>query len=347
MDTKLFNPDGVGVGNGNYFGMPFEADEAKLVLISVPWDVTASYGGGASFGPDAIIEASTQLDFHDPLFGNNWKRGIATIGIDYSIQDKSATYRNDARKVIDFLEHGGLLLQEYVIERRLERVNNASKEMNECVEEQAKQWIEKGKRVGLVGGDHSVPLGLIKQLGQHHGSIGILHLDAHCDLREAYEGFNYSHASIMYNVLGEVEQVKRIVQVGVRDYSGQEAALAAQSPRVTLIDDAELCRNSFGGMSWNEQCQRIVDLLPDKVYISFDIDALTPDNCPSTGTPVPGGLTFNQAVWLIATLARSGRTIVGFDLCEVAPAASNEWDANVGARILFKLCGAALEGVRG
>ena len=79
MDRKDFDPDGVGVDNGNYFGFPFTEEDARLVLLSVPWDVTASYGGGAAFGPDAIIEASTQLDFYDPMSPGAWKKGVATV----------------------------------------------------------------------------------------------------------------------------------------------------------------------------------------------------------------------------------------------------------------------------
>ena len=84
MDNKSFNPDDVGVNNGNYFGFPFTIEESELVLLSAPWDVTTSYGGGAASAPDAIIEASTQLDFYDPDCPNIWQRGIATADIDYS-----------------------------------------------------------------------------------------------------------------------------------------------------------------------------------------------------------------------------------------------------------------------
>ena len=93
----------------------------------------------------------------------------------------------------------------------------------------------------------------------------------------------------------------------------------------------------FGGRTWSDICEEIISNLPQKVHISFDIDALTPENCPNTGTPVPGGLTFAQADYLIYKLCKSGKQIIGFDLCEVAPGAEGEWDANVGARILYKL----------
>ncbi len=345
MDKKTtYNPNDVGVDNGNYFGMPFTTDEAELVLVSVPWDVTASYGGGQSYGPDAIIGASTQLDFYDAVSPDQWKRGIATAPIDYTIQDHSAMLRGDARRVIKYLEEGGTMLDASLLSSRRSRVNSGSEKMNKAVYDQTKEWLDKGKLVGLVGGDHSTPLGFIKALAERHGSMGILHIDAHCDLRHAYEGFTYSHASIMYNVLNEVPQVEKIVQVGIRDYCDDEVELAQGTPRVDQFADYAIAARAFEGTTWAQQCDEMVECLPQKVHISFDIDGLAAENCPSTGTPVPGGLSFNQAVYLLDKVVKSGRKIVGFDLVEVAPAnKDDEWDANVGARMLYKLCGLILK----
>lgn len=137
MDRKDFDPDGVGVDNGNYFGFPFTEEDARLVLLSVPWDVTASYGGGAAFGPDAIIEASTQLDFYDPMSPGAWKKGVATVPIDYSVQDRSARLRPDAKKIMESLQEGGIAFEDYLMPRRLERINTASAELNRTVYEAA------------------------------------------------------------------------------------------------------------------------------------------------------------------------------------------------------------------
>lgn len=343
MDRKNFDPDGVGMDNGNYFGFPFGEEDARLVLYSVPWDVTASYGGGAAFAPDAIIEASTQLDFYDPVSPGAWKKGIATIPIDYSVQDRSARLRPDARKIMESLQEGGIMFDDLLMPRRLERINTASAELNQEVYEAVSKRLDCGRIVGLVGGDHSTPLGLIKALAERESGMGILHLDAHCDLRQAYEGFDYSHASIMYNVLQEASGVSKIVQVGQRDFSEKEYETAISSPKVELFDDFSICSRKFAGETWNSICDSIVSRLPGKVYVSFDIDALTIEYCPSTGTPVAGGLTFDEAIWLVDRIAASGRRIVGFDLCEVAPAREGSTDANVGARVLFKLCGITLK----
>ncbi|MDY3979789.1 MAG: agmatinase family protein [Tidjanibacter sp.] len=344
MIKKEYNPSDVGVSNGNYFGMPFSPEESRLVLISVPWDVTASYGGGASSAPDAIIEASTQLDFYDRTSPDEWRKGIGTVPINYSIQDRSTMLRGEAKKVMQFLEEGGMIFDEKIMPRRIERINTASTELNRELFETVSNWLKRGKLVGIVGGDHSVPLGAIRAVAEQQGKIGLLHIDAHCDLRKSYEGFTYSHASIMYNVCNEIEAVERIVQVGVRDYCDDEIDFVANSHgRIITFDDTDMAERLFNGEHWSALCSEIVSALPQKVYVSFDIDGLSPDNCPHTGTPVTGGLSFNQAVRLIDEVVRSGRQIVGFDLVEVAPDPHSQFDAEVGARMLFKMCGMLLK----
>jgi len=227
--------------------------------------------------------------------------------------------------------------------RKVRRVNEGCVAMNANIEAQAARWLDAGKIVGLVGGDHSTPYGLIRALGARREAFGILHIDAHCDLRDAYEGFEFSHASIMFNVLRDVPQVVKIAQVAVRDFSETEAALASSSERIALFDDLSLAAAEFRGETWDAQCRRIVEALPAEVYVSFDIDGLSFDNCPHTGTPVCGGLSFNKAVYLVDTLVRSGRRIIGFDVVEVCPVADDRIDAITGARILWKLCGQTLK----
>ncbi|MDE7069888.1 MAG: agmatinase family protein [Alistipes sp.] len=342
MELDGFDPNGVGVDNGAYYGLPFTPEQARLVLISAPWDVTVSYGAGTAFAPDALIEASTQLDLYDASAPGAWREGIATADIDYSLQEESQRLRTDAEKVIRHLEEGGDPADERV-ERRIRRVNEGCAAMNENIRRQADEWLERGKIVGLVGGDHATPYGLIRAIAAREERFGILHIDAHRDLRAAYEGFEYSHASIMYNVLRDVPQVARLVQVGVRDFCDAEAELAARDGRIRSFDSRSLARAAFEGTGWAEQCRRIVEELPEAVYVSFDIDGLSPELCPHTGTPVPGGLGFEQAVYLLECVADSGRRIVGFDLVEVVPSSGDRTDAVVGARVLYKLCGLTLK----
>ncbi len=342
MSIEDFNPDGVAVSNGNYFGMPFEAEQAQLVLVSIPWDVTVSYGGGSAKAPEAIIEASCQLDFYDEYAPDQWRKGIATASIDKSIEEASCSLRFDAKSVIDHLESGGDASDPHISEL-LDRVNKGSEQLNQRVYDSTLEWLNQGKLVGLVGGDHSTPYGFIKALGETHPSFGILHIDAHRDLREAYEGFEFSHASVMYNVLRDVEQVASLTQIAVRDFCQAEADLAHEDQRIHSFSDKRISDALFEGRSWASVCAEIIETLPQKVYISFDIDGLSCDNCPTTGTPVIGGLSFNQAVYLINAIVESGRSIIGFDLVEVVPNDQNPIDASVGARMLWKMCGLSLK----
>ncbi len=339
---KSFDPNGVGVDNGNYYGLPVTPETSELVLLSAPWDVTVSYGAGTAYAPDAIIEASTQLDLYDASAPDQWRRGIATAPIDYSLQELSEQLRRDAERIIEHLEEGGSTLDE-AIARKLHRVNEGCRHLNENIQNQAREWLAKGKLVGLVGGDHSTPYGLIQALGEQHDSFGILHIDAHCDLRIAYEGFEFSHASIMHNVLRDIPQVTRLVEVAVRDFCDQEYQRAQEDPKIEMFDDRRLAEAAFQGSPWHQQCLQIVAALPQKVYISFDIDGLSPELCPHTGTPVPGGLSFREACWLMEQVVASGRQIIGFDMVEVTPRAGERTDEITGARILYKLCGLTLK----
>lgn len=329
-----FNPNEAAIKNGNYFGFPYTTEEADIVLVSIPWDVTTSYKPGTSNGPEAMIGASVQLDFFDFDLEEAWNTKIATLPIEESIKHENAHYRKLAGVVIEQLE-GGHANPE-IVRNNLEQVNQGSKALNQKVYETTLALLKQDKIIGLVGGDHSTPLGYMQALSKLHDNFGILHIDAHADLRFAYEGFEFSHASIMNNAL-KIKSVSKLVQVGIRDFCDEEMQLAQSDKRIRQFHDLKLAEQLFEGACWDELCNDIVASLPEKVYISFDIDGLSPEYCPNTGTPVPGGLSYNQAIHLLRKVAKSGKQIIGFDLNEVAPG-NNEWDANVGSRVLFKLC---------
>ncbi len=346
MDVGSFDPEEVISDNGNYFGMPLRPEDSALVLISAPWDVTVSYRAGTSYAPDAIIDVSRQIDFYDPAAPDAWRKGIATAPIDYSIQDVSHRLRRDAERVIANLEEGGSrIIADEFYARKVRKINEASAEVNGKIFAQSQHWLAEGRIVGLVGGDHSTAYGLIRAVGERHGSFGVLQIDEHCDLRDSYEGFEHSHASIMSNVLRDVPQIERLVQVGVREFSHREWERAQSDERIAMFSGHLLSTQRAEGMTWREQCDRIIESLPQKVYVSLDIDGLSVECCPHTGTPVPGGLSFVEATYLLGRIADSGRSIVGFDLVEVVPVIEDRIDAVVAARMLFKLCGAALKHV--
>ncbi len=333
--TPKFDPNGVGIENGNYFGFPFSPDEGRLLLLSVPWDATTSYRRGTAQGPDAMIKASVQLDFYDEDIHEAWNLGIATLPLNPDVAKWNETASDLSVSIIEHLEKGGGLSSEW--QRKIEQVNEYSARINHWVHSESQSWLDQNKLIGLVGGEHSCPLGLIQALGERHDEFGILQIDAHADLRPAYEGFTYSHASIMFNVLNEVSSVKKLVQVGIRDYCDQESQFIENDSRITLFTDRALKRGQFEGKPWKNQVDDILEALPQKIYLSLDIDGLDPSLCPHTGTPVPGGLSFDQLTYLVEAIRLSGKQIIGFDLCEVAPDDKGEWDQNVGARLLYFL----------
>ena len=213
-------------------------------------------------------------------------------------------------------------------------------QLKEDVKSKARTWLREEKLVGVLGGDHSVPLGCIEALSEFHNNFGILQIDAHPGLRIAYRGFRYSHASIMYNAL-QLPCITRLVQVGLRHCSSQELEIiAAEEGRIFPFFDRDLKQQRFQGGTWEQSCSNIIDVLPDKVYISFDIDGLDAKLCPGTGTPIPGGLGFDEVCYLLERVSESGKQIIGFDLCEVYPGENMDWDAQVGSRILYKLASA-------
>lgn len=322
--------------NAGLFGND-RGDEAPIVIVGVPWEPTVSYGRGASQGPAAIVKASHQLDFfHYPSGSVDFAEHVQMQPIDPAW----IALNRDAMRAAEVVFKGGCRLQTEAEREALARVNVYSTQLNRQLKERTAGLLQRGKRVGIVGGDHSSPFGAIQALLAVEPELGILHIDAHADLRVAYEGFKHSHASIMYNLLQGERAPSRLVSVGVRDFSEDEHQRARDDERVVSHYMFDLNRRLFAGETWDALCDEILADLPERVHVSFDIDGLDPTYCPGTGTPVPGGLRFDQAVHLLHRLRESDKHVVGFDLCEVAPGqdASDEYDANVGARVLFELC---------
>lgn len=333
---SAFDPSGMSAGN-QLFGLPFNEEESDIVILPVPWEVTVSYRAGTAKAPRAILQASSQVDLYDADVQDAWKRGIYLKKVNKQVAKWSKELRVKAANYISYLEDGVNADEEKFLRKIRDQINAGGTGLKEWVREEMLALLQQGKLPALLGGDHSTPLGFMEALAEVYPEYGILQIDAHCDLRNAYEGFTYSHASIMYNAL-KIQEVKKLVQVGIRDFCQEEMEVIQQSNgRVKTFFDADLKRSMYEGESWKELCERIVNQLPPLVYVSFDIDGLDPKLCPNTGTPVAGGLEFEEAVYLIFKVVRSGRRIIGFDLNEVVPGAT-EWDANVGARMLYKLC---------
>ena len=337
-DLSNFDPNSVGNPDNNIFGLPFSEEEARLIILPIPWEVTVSYNAGTARAPEHIFNSSLQVDLFDPDVKDGWKQGFYMRPYDKKVLMKSDYLRKEAELYINYISHAEIVADNKFMCKSLKEINEGSNFLNNWVFERTKDLMDAGKLVALLGGDHSTPLGYFKAIAQKHGDFGILQIDAHCDLRKGYEGFTYSHASIMYNALEEIPQLSKLVQVGIRDYCGEEVDyINANKNRIVTYFDKDIKERQYEGESWKQIVDEIIGHLPDKVFISFDIDGLDPKLCPHTGTPVQGGFEAEQVFYIFKKLVQSGRQLVCFDLNEVG-VSHDEWDENVGARCLFKLC---------
>lgn len=336
-----FDPGGAAAGEG-IFGLPTTPESSRVVVVPVPFEATVSYGDGTANGPAAILEASRQVDLFDRRNGRPYEHGIAML--DLADAECVRSWSDAARDVAEpVIEAGGPGNDPELVEM-VEHVDELCARMNDWVHARVDEQLASGKTVFTLGGDHSVPFGAITAHAERYPGLGILHVDAHHDLRPAYEGFRWSHASILYNVLRDLPGVATVAQAGIRDFSEEEARIAEDAGERLLVHyDTDVKERLCSGEPFFRIADEIVEPLPRDVYLTFDIDGLDPALCPGTGTPVPGGLQWHEVQALLQALVRSGRRIVGGDLVEVAPQAGDrEWNANVGARLLYRMIGYAL-----
>ncbi len=221
IDIDSFDPNSPGSPEANIYGLPFDTNSANLVIIPIPWDVTVSYSKGTAKGPKAVFDASFQVDLYDSYVNEAWKLGIAMDEIDMKIWKKSKLVRKDAESYLEMYISGKTPDHHKSMKKMLKNINLSSEWLNNQVRKKALHFLNKRKSVALLGGDHSTPLGLMMALSEVYPEFGILQIDAHADLRQAYEGFTYSHASIMYNAV-KLPSVQKLVQVGIRDYCEEE-----------------------------------------------------------------------------------------------------------------------------
>ncbi len=339
----VIDPNAKATSADGIYGLPFKEGEAKVVFLPIPWDVTTSYQAGTSSGPGAILQASEQIDFFDLDYVDAYQAGLYMKKESAKIRKMNKEGRLLAKKIIDADDES--MAKNKTLQANLKKVNALCDQLNEEVYNQTKAHLDNDQISVVVGGDHATPFGAIKAYAEKYPGLGVLHFDAHSDTRIAYMGFQNSHASIMHNVMEKIPQVGKLVQVGIRDFCEQEFEYTRDSKKIDIYFDQHLTQRKLNGESFMKIAQEIVSKLPKQVYISFDIDGLDPRFCPNTGTPVPGGLDYPEVIYIINEVVRSGRQLVGFDLVEVAPSTKNkndEWDANVGMRLLYKMTSASL-----
>lgn len=264
-------------------------DDARFRVIPVPLERTVSYGSGTAGGPAAIIDASNELE-RITGHAEPCVEGIFTE---------------------DPVNCDGSLAE--IMDRLAQRTEAA---------------VRAGKVPVTLGGEHSLSYGAVMGVARGLGQpIGIVQIDAHADLRNAYQGEKHSHASVMHLL---AEEGVRLAQFGVRAFSTEEAKSRLKN-RVFHVDAEELVTGNI----------HAVDLpndFPELVYVSFDVDGLDPSLMPATGTPVPGGLGYYQALRLVEH-ALKGRKCVGFDVVELAPDGNAAWDFTA-AQIVYRLMAA-------
>lgn len=347
--SRPFDPAAAAASTSGIFGLDVSPADARVHVLPVPFDATASYRKGAWKGPAAILKASRQVDLFDLTLGRPYEKGICLLE---DAGDEIGKRNREATELADrILAVGGEVEGDRSLEATLERVNALGSEVNALVRERTGAALADGRIPAVVGGDHSAPFGAIQAAAERHPGLGVLHFDAHADLRKAYEGFTWSHASIMHNVAERLPAVTRLLQVGLRDMSEDEHdAIRGSRGRIVALFDFEWQRAKLGRADLRALVQRSLAVLPHQVWISFDIDGLEPTLAPSTGTPVPGGLDWGEVAFWLDELTSSGRKVVGVDLNEVNPgpdwdpdgADPDSWDAIVGARLLYRLIGTAL-----
>jgi agmatinase len=257
----------------------------RIVILPVPYDETSTWKKGADQGPDAILKASTQLELYD-------------------IETDTEVYLQGIHTANPILE------------------KSSTKLMIEAVRAQATRFLEEGKFLVTIGGEHSVSIGAIQAYAKRFPKVTVLQIDAHADLRSTYHNSQYNHACVM----SRVKEICPIVQVGIRSMDSEEKE-AMDLTKVIFGDQIRSGKDWIG---------RIIEMIPGEVYITFDLDAFDPSIMPSTGTPEPGGLLWYETLDLLRELAAK-RNVIGFDVVELCPRESNWAPDFLAAKLIYKL----------
>lgn len=272
----------------NYAGIPDEfaqLETAKVVLIPVPYDGTSTWGKGADKGPKAFLEASENMELYD-------------------IETGSEVYEQ------------GIHLTEPITE------NSSPEAMVNEVHKITKDFIKRNKFVTLFGGEHSVSIGSIRAFNECFDNLTVLHIDAHADLRESYEGTNYNHACAVH----EASQTTNLIQVGIRSMDAIEK---------TFMDEE---KTFFAHDMVNDEywIDKVVEGCTDNVFITFDLDVLDPSLMPSTGTPEPGGLLWYETLEFLKQVFKE-KNVVGFDIVELCPKETDKSSDFLAAKLYYKM----------
>lgn len=280
----------------NFGGLPPELSglkKSRFVVLPLPYEVTTSYTKGTKLGPRAILESSRNMELYDEELGfEPCEAGIHTT---------EDLYFHDI----------------------------APAAMVKTVQEAVAHYVEQGKFVVSLGGEHNLTFPAYAAHLKRHQGLGILQIDAHADLRDTYEGTPFNHACVMRRCVGSAAGV---AQVGIRSLSKEEADFLKARKKPWPVLWARECQE---GEEWID---RAIAAMPEKVYLTVDIDGFDPSLVPATGTPEPGGLQWYPVLKLLKRLVEE-RTVVGMDLMELTPMAGHHASAFLAAKLVYKVMG--------
>jgi agmatinase len=265
-------------------------EESRIVVLQAPLDATTSFVKGTDQGPKALIEASRQVEYYDDeLRTETYRRGIATLP---PLKFKG----DDPEPAV------------------------------QLIEKTTADLLTADKRVALVGGEHTVTVGAVRAYRAAFQDLSVLHLDAHADLRESYEGSPYSHACVM----ARVREICPFVSVGIRAWS-QEEANTMEREGLAIFDIHAMRRDA----SWMDKA---ILRLGETVYVTFDLDALDPSIMPAVGTPEPGGMLWDETIRFLRRVFRE-KNVVGLDLVELCPRPGAEYGEFTAAKLFYRMIG--------
>jgi agmatinase len=263
----------------------YALDNARYVILGVPYDGTSTFVKGADKGPQAMLDASDSLELFDIQYQYEaWLSGIYTDHRDYDLRTP-----------------------ETMVKSVYNRVN---------------YFMNEGKRIILLGGEHSVSIGAIQAMAEKHDNLSVLQIDAHADLRDSYHDSIYNHACVMRRA----QEYARVVQVGIRNVCSEE--LPSVVPENIFY--AHLIHNKEDWMD------KAVERLTDNVYITVDLDGFDPSILPATGTPLPGGLQWYPTLQFLEKVFRH-KNVVGFDVVELCPQPDSKVSDVMAATLVYKM----------
>lgn len=320
--------------NGCFLGLPIAENDAQTVVLCAPW-AGAQADSHIHTAAANVLEASYRLPLYDPDVPDAWKRGFSLRLPDAQLSERGKQFREKAAGLSLFAESGESPSEGRYVQTSFEEVDKEAAALKQELRQEAKALLDNHKSVGLLGGDSSTQLGLLEALAERYPEFGILHLGARMGLNTSWPGPACSPETFLHHAL-QLGSVAQLTLAGARHCSPREEKTANGKENIAVFYQHEIRRRLFRGHTYSQICGDIIRDLPDRVYISFDIDALLPHYRPHSAGTAPGGFEFEEATYLLKRLVDAELEIIGFGLCGVA-GEPHTWEGQVGAQLLYRL----------